>query len=160
MNKLIFYVVGLLLVIGLAITIDAQEPPPTPTPAIDGEDLDDLDNQSLNYEATAQALQDENVTTTNGENQIYYDGEPILPDFSSPMLQLGISYAKYLLATDTSKRIFGPFSPIIVRIRILLYIVLIWTSFFFLYQAIVSFIRVVMWILKWILKFIELIPFQ
>jgi len=124
---------------------------PFPTEVVTVEVPDDaLYNNLSTSEAELTGLSN-TVSTT--DNQIFWNGNPILPDEDGASI---FGYLKWLVSTG-SESLFGPFAPIALHIGILLSLAFLSLVVYFSKMIATALFRGVSWVINSILKFIPFI---
>jgi len=126
-------------------------PYPTPTPAPLESTAQALEEEYQGYQATVQALTDDQSLTTDGQ-QIYRNGSAVLPDFTSPAMVTTIGYIKFALDANNTKAVFGPFAIIVNHLRFFGILVLGWFTFYFGQAAITTLSKFVLFIIEHIVE--------
>lgn len=120
-----------------------QTPTPQPTLQIQADD----------FLATATAQANAVNLDANG-NQVYYNNAPLLPNLSSSSTTTTIGYTKWLVSTGTAS-VFGPFTPILVSLALLLTINLVFLLVYIWQKYIVTLIRAAWWVISLVIRIIR-----
>lgn len=124
-----------------------QTPIPTPTPPLP------YDEDAQDVIATAEAVENDLPLSTDGE-QIYSNGQPMLPILESPALATTFSYMKGVLDANVAQGMFGPFYPIIASMRIFLTLALIWLVFYFVQSLVTVLIKFALFLIRYLIPFL------
>jgi hypothetical protein len=116
---------------------------PTPAPTINAF-IDDA-NELV---ATAQADQYSFDTT---ENQIYFNGRPILPNLESSNSIRLFSYMKWIVSSG-SQAVLGPFSPLMIPLQILIGLSFISLFVYFWENVIATIYKIASFVLSLVIR--------
>lgn len=124
-----------------------------PTPPIGGSGGGSDSGDWGEYIEEAETLQD-NETLSAGDNQIFTEtGAPLLPALNSPEIITTLGYMKFVLDSQFSQQVFGVFAPIVQHVRIAFALVIAWLTFYGLQQLISILIRLVLFVIRFLVPF-------
>ncbi len=120
---------------------------PTPTPTVNPTEQSWLDRAG-DIQSTVEAYVEEPPLSTDGTQLYDRDGNPLLPDFSSPEMLTMFGYIKWTIDPANTRAVFGPFAPIINHLRIIFVLSIAWFGFY-MFTRLLRLLRV-FW--KWLLN--------
>jgi hypothetical protein len=138
----------------LLLLLGQATPLPTATPDAVATNQAQAD-EALSAQATAQAVTGTGFVVDPSGEQIYNNGQPLLPSVNSPDMQQAMSYTKWFVDSQSTQAIFGPFAPILNHVRIWLLLTLAWMVFWFATKVVTVTLKFSNFIIN---KVLDLIP--